>query len=281
MRKSLQRETADHGIFSQRLQSLVARRPRLDVPFLEAFNVTYGPAGLLGRFFITCDTRLRDRGLTLRFISSEELARIQALNADNWGFFNPMYDARCSDVAPGSMCVGAFDSKGFAQAVICGKPFDATTQTFDEIIDAQGFFGVRPEDNFNNMRTVVTDPVVAELRGLIAYCASVWVHPDRRGERIAATVTRLMNAVMLTLWNPDVVLGAIPPKQVGSGLHTRYSYRRLGGGFTVYRGSEFWFDEVLVWETPEETTLDLAHYLDVLWPQIDAAVAARKNNHAA
>jgi hypothetical protein len=51
---------------------------RLGAPFLQSFRIEYGPPGLLGRFFLNADQRLKERGVTLGFASFDELAEVHA-----------------------------------------------------------------------------------------------------------------------------------------------------------------------------------------------------------
>jgi len=266
---------------SEVLQALADRGPRIGEPFLQAFRLQHGPPGLLGRFFISADTRLKERGLTLRFVTFETLVDLHERNAEKWGFFNPMFDPRCSVIPPGAMCLAGFDTAGEIRVCICGKPFDARRRSFSEIVDCGGLFALKPGPHTPNLGTRIDAPVARELRGLVAYCASIWVHPDRRGDRLASIFVNLMNACMLTLWNPDYVIGFVPVATRGTGLHQRYNFPHASPALHVTRDGKPAFDQILIWQDASEALDGVARYLDVIWPQIDAAViSGNRQQHA-
>lgn len=89
------------------------KAPKVDVPFLDAFNVQHGPPGLLGRFFLNVDHRLARSGVALSFASFDEVAEVQRRNVANWSFMNPMFDPAVSDIPAGNaFCIVGRDRSG-------------------------------------------------------------------------------------------------------------------------------------------------------------------------
>lgn len=260
---------------------LALRTPRTGVPFLEAFRVHYGPPGLLGRFFLSADNRLRDRGITLKFISFDDLVTLSEKNAANWGSFNPMFDPRVADIPEGSLCLAGFDRKGDIKICICAKPFDATTQSFADVVNAGGFTAVRAEQNKDQIETTIDAPFAYELRGLLGYVGALWVHPDARGDRFASIFGYIINSCLVTLWNPSHLLGSVQQKVVGTGLFQRYGYNHSMSSLLVTAAGKPAADLAILWMTADEFMAGLAVYLDEIWPKIDAAVAARDGQQSA
>ena len=90
-----------------------------------------------------------------------------------------------------------------------------------------------------------------------------------------AIFSRIVNACMLTLWNPDFVMGFVKPEVLGSDLHKRYGYENSQPSFVATVDGKQVYEGIFLWMTGDDAILDLAHFLDVLWPKIDATVVAR------
>ena len=263
------------------LSELAARQPRPGVPFLEAFRIQHGPPGLLGRFFLSADTRLRERGITLGFITFDQLVALSERNADNWGSFNPMFEPRYADIPPGSLCLAGFDARGDIKICICAKPFDASNESFASLVNAGGFASIRPEQNKDGIVTTINAPFAYELRGLLGYVGALWVHPDLRGARLASIFGYVVNSCLVTLWNPSHLLGSVQQTTVGTGLFQRYGYGHSMSSLIVTAGGKQAADLTILYMTADEFLDGLAAYLDEIWPKIDAAVAARDRQHSA
>ncbi len=264
--------TAEFAEFS----SIAALQPRTRVPFLDAFRVQHGPAGLLGRFFLSADTRMKERGITLRFITLDDLVDLSEKNSDNWGSTNPMFDPRYSYVPAGSICLAGYDDAGEIKLCICAKPFDARPRSFASIVNAGGFTAVRPDCSRSHIASTIDAPFAYEMFGLLGYVGALWVHPDARGGRFASIMSYIVNACLLTLWNPAYLLGSVQHSTVGSGLYERYGYLHSMASLVVTSNGMPEVDLTIVYMTPNEFLDGLATYLDEIWPKIDAAVAARQ-----
>lgn len=263
------------------LAKIVAKQPRTGVPFLNAFRVHHGPPGLLGRFFLSAETRLQDRGITLQFISFDELLRLSQRNADNWGSLNPMFDPRTADITPGSFCLAGYDKSGEIKICISAKPFDASQKSFAAIVNTGGFTSARGDNSDGLSETTIETAFAYELHGMLGYAGAVWVHPSIRGDRLASIFVHILNSCMLTLWNPDCFLGSVPSTTVGTGLFQRYGYPHAMAPLTVTLKNKHPIDLTIVWMTPAEFLDGLTVYLDEIWPKFDAAVAARDRQQSA
>ena len=248
----------------------------------EAGLVTHGPPGLLGRFFLNVDQRLKQKGITFSFAAFEDVVEVNARNTANWGMLNPMFNPRVAYIPPGDgMCLVGRNAAGEIVATVSGKNFDARGRNFRDIVNGGEFFGLRPETNTEGAIGRITAPVASELTGQLCYCGGVWVHPEVRGLRLAALLSRLMNACMLTLWNPDFVIGFVKDEVYGTDLQKRYGYENAQPSMYLTKDGVDLFDGILLWMTADDAAEDIARFLDVLWPEIDAAVVARRGQNAA
>ena len=260
----------------------VATTPKINVPFLDAFSVQHGPPGLLGRFFLTVDHRLRREGVSLSFASFDEVAEVQARNVANWSFMNPMFDPAVSDIpAGGAFCIVGRDKAGRIVGTGSGKLFDASTRTFTDIVDSGDFFAMRPADNPTALTTRIRAPIADRMRGNLGYCGGIWVHPDYRGQRLPAIFGRLVNACALTLWDAQFVLGFVRRELKDSGYHKRYGFKNDEPSLVIAQGGDMLIEAILLWMTADDTAADLAQFLDGLWSEIDATVVAGRRQYSA
>ena len=255
--------------------------PRIDAPFLTSFMVPHGPPGLLGRFFLSADSRLSERGITLRFISFDAYAELADRNADNWGSFNPMFDPRVSDVPHGSMCLAGFDQRGVIKICACAKPIDASQKSFAEIVNAGGFAAIRPDRNIDRIETTIDAAFAYEMRGLLAYLGAIWVHPDARGDRFASIFAYTLNACIMTLWNPDYLVGSVKHTTAGTALFRRYGYEHEMSSLHISLRGKPETKLTIMYMNAQEFLHRLARYLDEIWPEIDAAIASRNRQQSA
>lgn len=256
--------------------------PKIDVPFLEAFNVQYGPAGLLGRFFLGVDHRLKNAGVALSFASFEEVAAVQRRNVANWSFMNPMFDPAVSDIPAGqAFCIVGRDRAGRIVGTGSGKLFDASARTFTDIVDSGDFFAMRPADNPNGLATTIRAPIADSMRGPLGYCGGIWVHPDYRGQRLPAVFGRLVNACMLTLWDAQFVLGFVRAELQDSGYHKRYGFKYDSPSLVITQNGEQLIEAILLWMTADDTAADIALFLDGLWSEINATVVTGRRQNSA
>lgn len=263
------------------LAKLAARQPKIGVPFLEAFRVEHGPPGLLGRFFLSADGRMKDRGMRLGFISFEDLLALSERNADNWGSPNPMFNPRLVDIPPGSMCLAGFDDRGVIKVCASAKPFDATHVPFCTLVNNGSFLALKPEFAEGGYVTTMPASEASNLHGVLGYCGAVWVHPDRRGDRLASIIAHLTNACVLTLWNPTYLLGSVEQTNFGTPVQQRYGFPHLSVSIKITKASKPVTELALLWMTADEAYAELGRYLEVIWPEIDAAVAARNRQQSA
>jgi hypothetical protein len=258
--------SAEHGF---------ARVPKIGVPFLDAIQVVHGPPGLLGRFFLQADRSAKKKQLSLEFSTFEEMAYANARNMNSWGLLIPMFDPRISDIPSGNaMCLVVRDASGQIVATAGGKFFDATERSFKRIVADGDFFSLRRVNGRLPIDAEISAPVAATLYGHLAYCGGIWVHPDLRGLRLPALLSRIVNACMLTLWDPDFVMGFVKPDVVGTDLYKRYGYERAEPSLVVKQEQRLLYEGTFLWMTRTDATLDLANFLDKLWPQIDPTVVA-------
>jgi hypothetical protein len=254
--------------------------PKLDVPYLDAFNIIHGPPGVLGRFNLIMTQQLARKGLSVSFADFDEIAAVHVENIDSWSMLNPMFDSRVSKIKSNGFCVVGRDRAGHVVATCSGKLIDAKRQSYGSMIADGGFYDYRP-DVQDRLTARMTTRGVDDMYGRLGYSGSLWIHPDYRHLRLPAIFCRLVTATMLTLWNPDLILGSVAADLRDTGYAERYGYKSATPMLEVSKDGHKLAEYVLLWMSAAETAEDLAHFLDVLWPQIDRAVVSGRGHHTA
>jgi hypothetical protein len=251
------------------------RVPKIGVPFLDAIQVVHGPPGLLGRFLLQVDSNLRAKGLTLDFGTFDEVIDVHLNNKASWPVYNWMFDPRVAAIDPrNAMCLNVRDGTGRIVATTAGKCWPDTDRSFKELVDAGDFYAIKKGPGYPDIKTTISAPSAATLMGQLVYCGGIWVHPDVRGLRLPALLSRVVNACMITLWRPDYVIGFVLPEVLGSDLHKRYGYENFEPSLVVTADGVKAYEGIFLWMTGDDAILDLARFLDELWPKIDPTVVA-------
>lgn len=225
---------------------------------------------------------MKEQGITLGFASFDEVTVVQRRNTDSWPLMNPMFDPGLADIPLSeNFCLVGRNPAGRIIATCSGKYLDATARSFSEIVNAGDFFSVRPDANTAKYAAHMTSSLADQMHGRLAYSGGLWMHPDVRGVKLPALFCRLVTATMLTLWNPDLVLGLLDYKLAGTNYHKRYGYTHDEPMLTFTGNGEVLLEAVLLWMTAGDTAEDLARFLDAVWPQIDAAVVAGHRQYSA
>ncbi len=249
------------------------RVPLIGVPFLDAVQVVHGPPGLLGRFFLQVDRNLREKGLSLEFATFDEVVEVHETNRDSWPVYNPMFNPRLVHLGHDStMCLVLRDATGKIVATAAGKSWDLPGRSFKDIVESDDFYSVRKGSLYPTITTTISAPAATTLMGRLVYCGGIWVDPDVRGLRLPALLSRIVNACMLTLWKPDYVIGFVLPEVLGSELHKRYGYENSEPSLVITTDGMKMYEGIFLWMTGDDATMDLAKFLDVLWPKIDPTV---------
>jgi hypothetical protein len=87
--------------------------------------------------------------------------------------------------------------------------------------------------------------------------------------------------MMMTLWNPDYILGSVAKQWHGTDYAQRYGYLNQMPILEVLQDGRKLDEYVLLWMSAADSAVDLARFIDVLWPQIDAAVIAGSREQSA
>ena len=97
-------------------------------------------------------------------------------------------------------------------------------------------------------------PAAQMITGEVIYHGEMWVDPELRKFKLAATLARLAQAIALLRWNPDFVYGFVSSKLTQRGFPVREGYQHISPAGTNWRRSptNISGDDWLVWNARED-----------------------------
>jgi GNAT superfamily N-acetyltransferase len=149
------------------------------------------------------------------------------------GLVYPTFDPRHSSLSSGAFWLRAADRSGRTVATSAAKVFDAP-DFFELVRSERLWFDKGP-------RLVGPTPVVEcaipPFGGRVCHQGGTWVHPDRRGLGLAATLTALSRALMLRNHGIDFDTGVVSEASFRSRLaEVAYRYPRVEICVAAYEG---------------------------------------------
>ena len=267
-------------IASSRLEQDVATVD--DASFLGAVKIEFGPAQLLGRFFLEAERTLRLKGIGLTLGTLADAVATQGANRDTWPSIPPMLDPGVCRAGPAnSYCLVGRDRRGKAVTIQAGRVFEGRGSLPDLIASGQFVYGdtARPGSHF---RFEVNAPSAKLIQAPFVYSGACWVDPEYRGTKLASVLVRLSRAYALAHWNTDYAFTFVSNDLMKSSVPESYGYTTVEPGVIVHDlpdGTK-WYGHFLA---IDRTRLldDLSRYLIEGLAQIDGTVVDRTANQNA
>jgi hypothetical protein len=192
-------------------------------------KVKYGPAGLLGRFFLWADTAARDRGVTLSFGSLQELIEANKANSDSWRPLVPVFDEALGGVTPETVFVLIGRNKdGQVVATQAARLYEWPETSLKDEANSLRMFYADPDAAFaRGDRCEVTAPVAEKITGRVIFSGAIWYRRDFRGKDLGTILPRISRAYALTRWNTDFTIGMLADAVIAGGLAERAGYTKV------------------------------------------------------
>ncbi len=112
--------------------------------------------------------------------------------------------------------------------------------------------------DISKSRIVLTDRA-ASLSGDLCYYGELWIKRTYRGSCLTAVMPRLMFAIAIAKWSPNVVFGVMEPLAACKGLAAREGFMHLeqGGLHWWDRVASETMEEWLVWTTRDDFVFNM------------------------
>ena len=225
-------------------------------------------------FFLQAEAYVKSAGIKLAFAPLAEAAAVQARNVSSWALFPPMLDCRLSAIAPER----SYGLIGYGEdgEVVCaqgGRIYETGDASLADIIADQSFFyGPGHEKGPEQPGCSITAPAAAHIKGRFVYSGALWVHPDYRGNRLAAILPRISRAYALAKWNTEYTIALVSHKIAASPLLQMYGYNRIEPDFRIWNLGPTAMTGCLMWMDQDELAADLASFMASNLAQIDSAI---------
>jgi hypothetical protein len=209
--------------------ALPARDQLAGKSLLDGLRLDYGPADLLGRFFLKADAALRERGITMSFATLDELVEVNKRNSDTWKPLISIFDPAFGGInATNSLVMIGRNRIGDVVATQAARLYSWTNTTFAEEARSLRLFYPDPDRQKLPGETVkVTAQDGEEIRGRVVFSGAVWIRPDYRGRFLTGIMPRISRANAFTTWFTDLTITLMADTLVNKGLATRVGYRQI------------------------------------------------------
>lgn len=230
-----------------------------------SLKIKYGPAGLLGRFFLWADTVARDRGVTLFFASLRDLVEANRANSDSWRPLVPIFDPALGGITSetGFAVIGR-DKNGQVVATQAARLYDWSETNLHEEAASLRMFYAHPDAAFARGDSCKINTSVAKMiGGRVVFSGAGWYRRDFRGKGLATILPRISRAYAFTRWNTDFTISMMGDAVVAGGMAERCGYTKTEHSSVELVASPLGAMRcALVWMQLDELLTDLAAVMD-------------------
>lgn len=251
--------------------SLAGRR------LLDGITLDYGPADLLGRFFLKADAVVRERGVTLSFGTAHDLVRINKQNSDTWRPLLPIFDPGHGALHDQNVFVIiGRDAAGDVVATQAARLYNWSNTNFAAEAASLRLFYPDPKlQKLGNERIDITAPMAELIAGRVCFSGGVWFHPTYRGRLLTAVLPRISRAYAFTRWFTDVTVTIMAEKLAKCGVAARCGYTEINWDLTLQETRTGTVRCALLSMRTEAMLEDLRTFIEDLSPQIDRRINDR------
>ena len=261
-----------------RATSSNAPAPKFSRNFLDDIQIEFGPSEQLGRMFLQADTAARARGITLSFVSLEELVEINARNSDSWRPLVPLFHPEIGGVThDNAFCVVARNTKDEAVATTAVRLYTWLGTTLKTEAESLRLFYADPAaSKLPGETCTVTAPSAATMAGRCAFSGAVWYRPDHRKLNLHDILGRVVKGVAHTRWFIDTVFTFMAPAQVEQKFAQRSGYHQVEWDVVLENSPWGTARLALIWSSTQQL---LTQYLfepsRMLDAQVDVDIVGR------
>jgi hypothetical protein len=228
---------------------------------LDQITVGYGPAEVIGEFFLRAAQRGQEVGVTFRVRSDmRELLALNERERKHWFPLSPIFNANYHDLHPGnSYWIEGRNAAGEPVVAQAGRIFQWDgTNAAEEFRSMRIFYG-NPAVHAPGAACAVTAPSASSITGRVTFSGGTWFRPDYRRLGLSTLLPRISRSYAFTRFNSDFTLGNVEQHQVENGLAARYGYSRIEKAVDI-RFPHTEYKTVMVWMPREELIEDIARF---------------------
>ena len=193
---------------------------------LRNIRIDYGPADILGQFFIKAQAAVELRGVQLSLGTFDDLLRANQENRDNWRPLIAVFDPRNGGCdVNNSFCILGRDLKGNVVAAHAARLYDWPETTYLQEASSLRLFYSNPEQMMlPGEQCIVTAPSANTITGQVVFSGAAWIHPDYRGLRLSSIFPKIAKALAFTRWSPDFICSMMIEDVHARGFAPKFDY---------------------------------------------------------
>jgi hypothetical protein len=235
--------------------------PENNLRLPDALTVKHGPAPLLSRFVLEGDKRVRGAGIRLHLRHDfDELVYINKheTQSGTWFPLINMFNPRHTDLTPeDSYWLCGERDNGDIVMTWAARVYHWPETSFKE--EASALFCTR---DGQRQPCIVTAPDAADIRGVVFWGGSFWIHPDFRHLGLSPLLGRLGRCFAVSRWPVDWIMCLIAPALVKKGVADGYGYRHQSPGVFFPQSPLGDLELVLAYLSAEEAYEDFSAFFD-------------------
>ena len=234
--------------------------------FFSQLQVNYGPAGLLGRFFICAEAFAKQRGVSLSLGSMQDLLEVNSQNSATWLPLGSMLNPQFNDLnESNSFCILGRDLSGAVVATQAARVFYWDDTNYYEEAKSLRLLYDDPDESKLPDETMEIDALAAKgITGTIVYTGGAWFRRDFRGIGLLDVLPRLSRAYAHALWNPSCAVTMMVEENVRKGVYPRNGQKNIEWGVHMRNSRSGTLHLALLWTKREEGLSDLSQFLSSL-----------------
>jgi hypothetical protein len=215
-------------------------------------EISHGPPGVLGRFFLWADSAARNRGVSLHFTTFDELAAVNKANSDTWRPLFPIFDPVLGGAsAQSGFAIIGRNASGEVVAAQGARIYDwSGTTLYDEAVSLRMLYQDADAARARGDKCEITAPSSKTISGRVAFSGAGWYRPDYRGKELGTLLPRISRAYAFTRCGTDYTISIMAAGVVAGGFAVRCGYTKiehdavdaLATPMGVLRGALVWMD---------------------------------------
>jgi hypothetical protein len=269
-----------HPGFSVALSASMEPSRLLSRPsFIDTVEFNYEPFGPLGRYLLSAEQTLLDRGVRAFRASKEELVAINEANRDTWAKLMPVLDHRINEIADKDLItVAAVDIYGSIIATISVRRMDILSSVKEEMESLRFFYSAHAHEKSKTDSFLLTAESAAQLKGNLFYLGGLWVHPKHRHGALPVLLTRIVRYMGMAHWNPDAEIGIATNAFLRSDVAKIYAFEATEVGFSFEIDGKLAWRGVFVHSSREANLQNLRKDVAELDAQVSGASDDSRSN---
>ena len=254
--------------------SEVAKAGRLTQGILSEIQVEFGPAEVLGPFFLMAEEAARERGVHLSFAPPEALQEANAQNRDSWRPLIPIFDSRFGGfTAETGFCILGRNDVGEIVATQAARRYELYDCNFFDLVSSLRLLYPDPTEQFALGERWLAEGDAAGVAKTVS--GASWYRPDYRGRFLSTILPRISRSLAYTRWNTDFTTSMMAEGVVKGGFAQKCGYTNIAWHIRSEKAAIGDLKFAFVWMNTDQLLSDLRDFSTGLSAEMNRGVERR------